>query len=113
MRESNFVQVRPYLAEQNVPRLVNRSLLLSTVSAVAHSLSEDRASSGYAPNRCTSASSARSFFLTPCLISSAKLTERSHFPTFRHAFDDFHLFVAGEAKADEPFAVDFLGQLFQ
>ena len=26
---------------------------------------------------------------------------------------NFHLFVAGEAEADEPFAVDFLGQLFQ
>jgi hypothetical protein len=34
-------------------------------------------------------------------------------PIYRQSFDEVHSLMAGEAKADEPFAVDFLGQFFQ
>jgi hypothetical protein len=34
-------------------------------------------------------------------------------PTCRNTFDEFFSFKAGKAEANEPFAIDFFGQLFQ
>jgi hypothetical protein len=47
------------------------------------------------------------------ILDSRCFENWSKTPPHRHAFDELGVLVAGEAHADEPFAVDFLGHFFE